>query len=116
MRNLRPTDLPFNKRVVLPESILDDTEQEIQTLKTTLTKVTRTYIQGNKNTNANSNLTHKEKTGLKQLKNRDDVVIFQTDKSGRFAIDTKENYIKATETHYINDTTITEAEHSRCQK
>ena len=50
------------------------------------------------------------------MKEREEIVIFQTDKSGRFAVDSKENYIRASEPHLRNDITITEEEHVRCQK
>ena len=43
-------------------------------------------------------------------------MVFQTDKSGRMAIDSKEGYIKATEPHIINDPIIQENIHVECQK
>ena len=45
-----------------------------------------------------SNLVEEEKTGLHSLKKRvkeDDVVCCVTDKSGRWACDTKDNYLEA---------------------
>ena len=46
--------------------------------------------------------------GLKRLVKRADVVDFQTDKSSRFSIDDKANYIKANEKHVENDDIIDE--------
>ena len=41
---------------------------------------------------AKSNLTREEQRGLRSLKGSENVVVYQTDKSGRFAVDTKDNY------------------------
>ena len=118
MRNLRPTDLPFNRNVFLPEPLKTDKESEMMDLKRKLIGTTKEYIEENKKkrTPTYPNMSVREKEGLKRLKQRDEVVIFQTDKSGRFAADSKENYSRASEPHIMNDTTITEEEHVKCQK
>ena len=54
-----------------------------------------------------SNLTTRERKGLKRLRQRE-AVVFQTDKSGRFAADTKENHSRASKPHIDNDKTITQ--------
>ena len=113
LRNLRPTYLPFNKRVFLSGPLKDNEEIEIQNLKRKLIETTNQYIH---NTTHVENLTQNEKEGLKSLKKREYLVIFQTDKSGRFSVDSKENYEKACETHIKNDSTIDEADHLKCQK
>ena len=48
---------------------------------------------------------------LKSLRERQGVVTYQTDKSGRFSVDSMENYKEACKTHSINDITIDEEEH-----
>ena len=119
LRYLRPTDLPFNKRVFLPSPLHEDTEVGLRNLKVKLLEATSQYIERNRNAaTEHSNLTATEKTGLKELRsgrNRD-LIIFQTDKSGRFSVDTKENYKRACDEHIRNDRVITEEEHLKCQE
>ena len=45
LRYLRPTDLPFNKRVCLPTALEDDKEIDMQHLKRKLMRVTEEYIE-----------------------------------------------------------------------
>ena len=118
MRNLRPTDLPFNRNVFLPKPLEADKETEMMELKRKLIDTTKEYIDQNKKKKIPTypNLTTKEKEGLERLNQREEVVVFETDKSGRFAADSKENYSRASEPHIVNDTTITEEEHVKCQK
>ena len=56
-----------------------------------------------------SSLTAKERRRLKFLRksvNEVDLVVLQTDKSGRFAIMTKETYIKEGDKHTNSDTEV----------
>ena len=53
-----------------------------------------------------ANLSEDEVKGLESIQKRDDVVIFQTDKSGRMAIDSKQNYVAAAEVHIAGDSII----------
>ena len=64
---------------------------------------------------AQSNLTREEMRGLRSLKDKENVVIYQTDKSGRFAVDTMDNYHVACQPHVENDLTVTENLHERLQ-
>ena len=41
---------------------------------------------------------------------------FQTDKSGRMAVDTKDNYVKATVPHVTGDAVVTDDDHVKSQK
>ena len=50
------------------------------------------------------------------MQKRDDIIIFQTDKSGRFSVDTKTNYEEACEKHIENDIDIDEKEYKKCQR
>ena len=113
-RKLRPTDLPFNKHLFLPQNDLkrEVTEEEIQIayLSHQLEKATLTYISENK---GKENLTKDEKEGLRSLQKRNDVIIFQTDKSSRFSADTKENYVAACSKHVEGDKIITEEEYQQ---
>ena len=88
------------------------TEEEIQIayLSHQLEKATLTYISENK---GKENLTKDEKEGLRSLQKRDDVIIFQTDKSSRFSADTKENYVTACSKHVEGDRVITDKEYEQ---
>ena len=114
---LRPTDLPFNKRVIMPPNLKMDEEITLNSLKKDLIDVTKDYAQRLKNTSEEkkSNLTANERKGIKKLKEREDVVIMQTDKSGRFSVDTKENYKESCKTHIENDAIVSEEEHESAQ-
>ena len=43
-RNMRATDLPFNKRVHLPDPLDEESEIEIQNLKAKLNQITEEYM------------------------------------------------------------------------
>ena len=62
------------------------------------------------------NLTKEEGEGLDKLTKRKDAVVFQTDKSGRFSVDTNESYVESTMPHVIGDAIVDEAMHQRAQK
>ena len=53
---------------------------------------------------------------MKMLSKRKDIVIFQTDKSSRFSIDNKANYIQANMKHVQNDEIISDQTYSKLQK
>ncbi|PFX22394.1 hypothetical protein AWC38_SpisGene13073 [Stylophora pistillata] len=116
LRNLRPTDFPFNKRVCLPAALEDDKEVDMQHLKWKLRRVTEEYIEGQGRRVARGNLTHEEQRGLRSLRSKETAtVVFQTDKSGRFAVDNADNYRAACQPHVENDHTVTEELHGRVQ-
>ena len=103
--------------------MLDFEEIKVQNMKRDLIKATEDYITEQKHirkkrdqVSERVNLTEEETQGLKQLKERKDIVIFQTDKSGRFAVDTPENYILATTPHVENDIVVDEKEHDEMQR
>ena len=85
-RQMRGTDLPFNKRITLPKPLGVDTEARLHTLKAKLKEETNVYICDNKNV-PTSNLTRRQKEGLNSISEKvkaKEIVIFETDKSGRF--------------------------------
>ena len=117
MRNLRATDFPFNKRVILPSALSEEKEVGLQHLKNNMMKSVNNYVQNDKNKQW-QNLTENEKNGLRSLRKRskdNSVVIYQTDKSGRFSIDTAENYLLACEPHVKGDETITQQDYERLE-
>ena len=117
MRNLRATDFPFNKHVILPSALSEEKEVGLQHLKNNMMKSVNNYVQNDKNKQW-QNLTENEKNGLRSLRKRskdNSVVIYQTDKSGRFSIDTAENYLLACEPHVKGDETITQQDYERLE-
>ena len=109
----RSTDLPFNISTYMPKSLEATEEVKLQCLKRELMKITEMY---NRNTkSALSNLSQAQKEGLKSLKQRQDdneIVVFQTDKSGKIVVDSLENYIEAAKPHIGNDEIITLSEYN----
>ena len=99
---VKATDLPFNKRVYIPPCADEHIESKISfariKVKETIDKFSKmkTY----------TNLTEKQKDGLRNLdkrKKEGEIVIFPTDKSGTFTVNTPENYIDGIKPH-LNDT------------
>ena len=89
---MRATDLPFNQRITLPKSVNENVELKMQNLKGDLKKITKEV---KSEVASDSNLTSEQQRGVKSLIRRvkeKEIVVFQTDKSGRFSIDTPENY------------------------
>ena len=102
MRRLRPTYLSLNKSVTLPDPLPQTEEIEIQELKQDILKTTQSYIQEHKHKMKHSNLTNSEKEGLTSLmKKKNDIIISQTDKSGRISVDSVNNYVKGMKIKYI---------------
>ena len=107
----------------MPDPLPEEEEIRVQNLKNDLVSVARAYAEeemkargrGDKK-DYHKNLTKEESEGLASLQKRDDVVIFQTDKSGRFSVDTRDGYIEATMPHVVGDGIVEEAAHLRAQK
>ena len=109
-RNMKATDMPFNKRVSLPNPLKHEMEVKIQMLKQNLDDITKDYIINNDRNNAQSNLSETQKDGLRSLKERKksgEVVVFQTDKTNSFSVDTLDNYRIAGQCHTEKDEVIT---------
>ena len=87
---MRATELPFNQRITLPKSVNLSIEVKMQDLKKELKKTTsevKTVI------STADNLTSEQRRGVKPLVRRikdKDIVVFQTDKTGRFLVDCPE--------------------------
>ena len=99
INQLKPTDLPFNAKVCMPKPSSLEREIVFQKLKNDIKEIATDM---NKRTKDGCNLLENEKRGLKALKDRkkeEEIVCFQTDKSGRWAVDTVTNYTNSTEQH-----------------
>ena len=116
-REARSTELPFNCRVQMPKQVKQEEEVRLQNLKQDLTAIVETFAD-NKETET-SNLTVEQKRGLKRLqkrKNDKEVVVFQTDKSGKLAIDSMENYKETAAPHVEGDEVVTIKEYEDAEK
>ena len=117
-KNMRATDLPFNKRICLPEPVDDATEIVLYDLKLRLKEATRT-VKSRSETPESVNLTKQEQSGISSLKKKvadKEIVIFQTDKSGRVSVDTPENYRIAMQSHFVSDPVISQERTNSIEK
>ena len=122
-RNLRATDLKNNKRIVYPKPDADD-EEEIRrnNVKRELEKVFVNYMNENCDKFGNvteNNLSEKQVKAIKTLKEKmkdEDLVCFETDKTGKFALDRKQNYIDKMRKHIIADEIISMKEVKKIEK
>ncbi|PFX24331.1 hypothetical protein AWC38_SpisGene11044 [Stylophora pistillata] len=80
LQYLRPTDLPFNRRVCFPNALQNENEIEMQHLKGRLLRTTKEYIADQRVGSTGNNLTTEEQQGLKSLRANKDIVVYQTDK------------------------------------
>ena len=69
MREMRPTDLKFNKRVIIPDPLPEKEEIELQDIKQEIIQTAKSYkIEKEHFDQKLNNLTNKEREGLKSLK------------------------------------------------
>ena len=101
------------RRIEVPEEIKDSkVEIAIASAKSKLENITEKFISEKCDQRGNileNNLTHEETQGLKSLKQRiknDEITVAPTDKSGKFSVNTKENYLASLESHVKNDIEI----------
>ena len=113
----RSTDLPFNTETYMPKPLETTDEIKLQCLKNELIKITDEYAENNRN--SLSNLSKEQKAGLKSLKKRQknkEIVVFQTDKSGKMIVDSPENYIEGAKAHFQNDDVVTIDEYNTIEE
>ena len=107
--NLRATDIPTVQRLIEPKLGPISKEVVMESTKQKLLECARAYkathckregeIKGD-------NLSMDERQGLKQIKKEikdKKVVVFTTDKSGKFSVDTPDNYNVAVQKHTMKD-------------
>lgn len=73
---LRPTDLPFNRRVCLPDALESEKEIDMQHLKGRLVRTAKEYITDRKVGSTGNNLATEERQGLRSLKANKDIVVY----------------------------------------
>ena len=101
---MRSTDLPFNSRVFLPNQQTEEVEVEIQSLKMRLEAVMMDYLKDKKS--KHKNIIEPQRKGINRLikrRSEGDVVVYQTDKSSRLAVDAADNYIRSMQAHIEGD-------------
>lgn len=97
-------------------------EEHLQHLKAKIEQSTKTYITNecDEQDNVKQNvLDEEEREGLKQimrLRKEGEIVIFPTDKSGKFCIDSYKNYVECMDEHVTKDEIITMKEKERMIK
>ena len=92
INNLKATTLPFNPKVSMPGPVKQQEEVRLSKFRDEVMEAAKKCSEKTKN---NSNLTASEKKGLTSLKKKivdGDVICCVTDKSGRWACDTRERY------------------------
>ena len=116
-RKSRSTDLPFNINTYMPKPLEIKEEVKLQCLKNELIKITSDYAKS-KNISG-VNLNEVQRAGLKSLKKRqkmNEIVIFQTDKTGKMIVDSPENYSEGAKPHFENDEIIRYHEYSKIEE
>ena len=112
--NIRATDLPTVQRLYPPKPSTIRREVIMQNVKDKMLNKAREYIEEKCNEKGyikKSNISNDVKDGIKSLKNRvkeKEVVVFTTDKTGEFSIDTTDNYLEVLNEHTQNDKKINE--------
>ena len=115
-RYMRATELPFNQRITLPDRVDDATEIKMYSLKQDLKKITDVMKAKVENGN---NLSTQQRRGIASLSNRvreSDIVVFKTDKSGRFSVDTPDNYRRAVQPYVGGNPEVSRADHDAIEK
>ena len=114
-RKKRATDLQECSKITLPKPLPPEYEAALEMRRNAQNKIYNKYIEKNCNKKGEqtSNLTKSEKEGIRKLAKRrkdQEVVIMNTDKSGRFVITTLEEYKKMGEVHTAKDKIVTATE------
>ena len=105
--NMRASAMTINKKVSLPGPLKQREEAQIQRLRNEMVDTVEKYIE--EEHNIGTNLTQEERKGMKSMLERKknmELVTNITDKSGRFSVDTVENYITLNEVHTNKDIVI----------
>ena len=114
-RKAKSTNLPFNSWSNMPSKINNRKEIQLQELKCSLMDKTEEYTKKHKNEMAN--LSREQIEGARSLSeriNKKEIIVYQTDKSGKLSVDTVDNYIEASKAHF-QDKTISKKEARRVE-
>ena len=112
--NLRATDLPTVQRLIPPKPASLQKEIAMQSMRDKMLRKVKEYKEKKCHKDGNiksGNLTKSEAKGLKDIGERikrKEVVIFETDKSSKFTVDTPNNYKQTIQKHTEGDDIIDE--------
>ena len=111
MRKRRVTDLDQNTYVIFPAPQSVEYEALLEIRRQTQAKVFKEFVKENcdEKGRQKSNLTKQQTAGLKKLKKRmadGELIVCQTDKSGRLCVMPMELYIEAGDTHVSKDLVV----------
>ena len=110
--NMRATDIPTVQRLYPPAPATIKQEKILDNIKEKLLDTVQEYKSkhcDSKGKFKNHNLSRDEMIGVKEIKKdikEKKMVVFTTDKSGRFSADTPDNYEKAIKQHTTKDLEI----------
>ena len=115
LANMRVTDLPTNKEVILPDERPNKVEVGLQSFGAEIMEVARKYIKENVDSSGNvkvSNLSQKQEAGLKDIETmvKNKHIVTKTDKSGRQCLLTEDEYIATGLPHVVGDEVKTRKE------
>ena len=105
---LRPTDFISNKRVTHPPTLEESDEITVENQKNLIITAYKSHADKHKE-GIESNLTELEQQGLKEIKEgikSKDWMVYNTDKSSRIVLDTRENFLRAQLKHAEKDTIV----------
>ena len=113
--------MKYNKRVTLPKSSSMEMEALIEVRRKRAMQLYNICIKklGEGAEKGMDNLSMGEKRGLKSLKKRvaeGEIVVCQTDKSGRFCVLTRDQYLQAGNVHTVNDKNVTIEEQEEIER
>ena len=109
----RVTDMESCRRINTPDPGKERDEIVIANLKSRFVSAGMDYVKQNCDKKGNiieQNIDKETSDGIKSLKERSDkneIIVVPTDKSGRLAVNTIENYVESMEPHIANDKIIT---------
>ena len=108
--NLRATDIPTVQRLFPPKPASLRRETIMQNIKDKMLNKVKEYKENKCNEKGcikNQNVSKQQADGLKEVKeNNDEYIVFTTDKSGHFTVDSPQNYEKAMDKHVRGDNKI----------
>ena len=118
---MKATEMKNNKRVTLPKASSIQMEALMEVRRKRASQLFDMCMKklGEDSMKGKDNLTMGEKRGLKSLKKRvkdGEIVVCQTDKSGRFCVLTQEQYLEAGNIHARKDRKIEKDEHEEVER
>ena len=120
-RNKRVTDLKENSRVHLPRPLPPGEEANIEMRRGVYMRLFQDFVRNNckKNGDQKTNITREIDNGIKSLKKRidnEEIIIMETDKSGKLAITSRETYLKLGDAHTAGDRLVSSQEIREIEK